>query len=236
MKEKGENFDDFIEKKIQTIDGDCSSIDLGISYMDRHLITENVTMIYHFAATVRFSEPFKRAIMLNVRGVREILKLADECKSLEIFIHVSTAYCNLIEKHLLEKIYDSPANPHEIIATAERHSDEEVDEIFSKYFNENFLNTYIFTKNLAETLVAESSKALMLPTILCRPAIVGSTYDDPFPGWTAGVDPMSLISVAYSMGVLRTVFCNPDSSLNIVFVDDSIGNIMALTWDYLQKK
>lgn len=90
--------------KIIIINGDCAVEGLGISEQDRQLITENVTLIYHFAATIRFDEKLKKAVELNTRGTREIIKLAKECKKLDMFGYMSTSYCHLHESFLLEKV------------------------------------------------------------------------------------------------------------------------------------
>jgi fatty acyl-CoA reductase len=70
--------------KIKIIQGDCSLVNVGISEEDRKLIIDNVTLIYHCAATIRFDEKLKRAVELNTRGTREMIKLALECKKLDV--------------------------------------------------------------------------------------------------------------------------------------------------------
>lgn len=90
--------------KIIIINGDCAQEGLGISEADRKLVTENVTLIYHFAATIRFDEKLKKAVELNTRGTREMIALAKECKKLDMFGYMSTAYCHLHESFLLEKV------------------------------------------------------------------------------------------------------------------------------------
>lgn len=70
--------------KIVVIQGDCALETLGISEEDRKLITDNVSLIYHFAATIRFDEKLKRAVELNTRGTQEMIKLGLECKNLEV--------------------------------------------------------------------------------------------------------------------------------------------------------
>lgn len=39
-----------------------------------------VNIIFHVAATVRFDEPIKVATLINVRGTREALQLAKQCR------------------------------------------------------------------------------------------------------------------------------------------------------------
>lgn len=60
------------------ISGDCSVSDLGISLDDRKLLAEHVSIVYHCAATVRFDESLKKAVLLNTRGTKLMLEL---CKS-----------------------------------------------------------------------------------------------------------------------------------------------------------
>jgi alcohol-forming fatty acyl-CoA reductase len=70
--------------KIKIIQGDCSIEGLGLSAEDRKQIIKNCTLIYHCAATIRFDEKLKRAVELNTRGTLEMIKLALECKKLDV--------------------------------------------------------------------------------------------------------------------------------------------------------
>lgn len=90
--------------KLEVVTGDCEKLNLAMSDEDRKKVTENATLFYHFAATIRFDEKMKKAVEMNVRGTREVIKLALECKNLEMFGHMSTAYCHLHIPFLLEKV------------------------------------------------------------------------------------------------------------------------------------
>lgn len=90
--------------KLDIVAGDCEKVGLEIADEDRKIITENVTLIYHFAATVRFDEKMKKAVEMNTRGTREVLRLAADCKHLEMFAYMSTSYCHLHVSFLLEKV------------------------------------------------------------------------------------------------------------------------------------
>lgn len=70
--------------KIQVIKGDCLEPDLGLSVADRKLITDNVSIIYHCAATIRFDEKLKKAVELNTRGTKLMIEMALECKKLDV--------------------------------------------------------------------------------------------------------------------------------------------------------
>lgn len=90
--------------KLDVVTGDCEVLNLAMSDDDRKKVIETVSIIYHFAATIRFDEKMKKAVEMNVRGTREVINLALECKVLEMFGHMSTSYCHLHVPFLLEKV------------------------------------------------------------------------------------------------------------------------------------
>lgn len=73
-------------KKVEAIAGDVILPDLGIAKEDREKIAAETDIIYHCAATIRFDEPLKKAVLLNVRGTKLMLELAKECKKLIVSI------------------------------------------------------------------------------------------------------------------------------------------------------
>lgn len=57
---------------------------LGINTEDEQLLLNEVSIIFHLAATVRFDEPLNDAVLLNTRGTRELVNLARKMKNLEV--------------------------------------------------------------------------------------------------------------------------------------------------------
>jgi alcohol-forming fatty acyl-CoA reductase len=110
---------DVVMNQCRIVAGDMTAADLALSPSDRKLLTETVSIIYHCAATIRFDETLKTAVILNTRGTKAMLDLAKECKKLDMFGYMSTAYCHLNEKLLLEKPYPPPTDPHRIIKAVE---------------------------------------------------------------------------------------------------------------------
>ena len=66
------------------IGGDISLPGLGISEEDRKTITNSVSVIFHLAATIRFDEPIRKALQINVLAVREMVQLARQIKKLKV--------------------------------------------------------------------------------------------------------------------------------------------------------
>lgn len=69
---------------ISVISGDVSLPGMGISHEERQTIRDNVNVVIHGAATVRFDEKLKMAIAINVNGTKEIIKLCREIKDLKV--------------------------------------------------------------------------------------------------------------------------------------------------------
>lgn len=58
--------------------------ELGLSPHDRHLLEENINIVFHSAATVRFDEPLRIAVEMNVVAVRKMLTLCRKFQCLEV--------------------------------------------------------------------------------------------------------------------------------------------------------
>lgn len=64
--------------------GDMTELKLGLSDQDYNFLIENVSVVFHVAASVRFDEPIRDATIMNVRGTREIVYLAKKMKNLRV--------------------------------------------------------------------------------------------------------------------------------------------------------
>ncbi|XP_028141885.1 putative fatty acyl-CoA reductase CG5065 [Diabrotica virgifera virgifera] len=218
-----------IVKKIFPIAGDVSLPDLGISKKDRATVTTETDFIFHCAATIRFDESLKKAVLLNVRGTKLMLELAKECKKLAIFSHLSTSYCHLHERVLKEKIYPPPANPHHVIKTVEWMKDDVIDAITPKILGD-IPNTYAFTKALGESLVADEMNNL--PVIILRPSIVIPIWKEPIPGWTDNINGPAGLLIGAGKGVIRTMYCDSDGYADFLPVDIGVNAMIVSTLDY----
>ncbi len=57
---------------------------LGISEEDSKLLHNSVEIFYHCAATIRFDEPLKSAVLLNARGTKYALEFGSKMKCLKV--------------------------------------------------------------------------------------------------------------------------------------------------------
>lgn len=79
--------------------------ELGLQPEDRDMLIQRVNIVFHSAATVRFDEPLKIAVNLNMVGTDRILDLCKRMTNLISVIHVSTAYSNADRREIEESIY-----------------------------------------------------------------------------------------------------------------------------------
>lgn len=75
--------------RCEAVAGDVSHLGLGLSKEDRKKLTDEVNLIWHCAATIRFDEHLKKAVLLNTRGTKFMIDLAKECKQLNVTLSES---------------------------------------------------------------------------------------------------------------------------------------------------
>ena len=103
-----------------------------------------------------------------------MLELALQCKQIQVFTHVSTAYvnCNILGSgNIEEKIYDLPGNqdPDKIVQNILKLGPQTITEQ-EKSIMGGYPNTYTFTKSLAERMIKK--KRGNLPVVIVRPSII----------------------------------------------------------------
>lgn len=154
--------------KLIAIPGDISLPLLGISTKSFKAL-EDVSLVIHSAATVRFDEPIRLAINLNVSATYEAIKVAKRFNKLELFVHISTYYSNPALKFVENKIYPPPIDWREAIKLSESNIPDEILNVLGRKYIQGFPNTYTFTKNLSENVVNEHSQ--LFPVLIVRPSI-----------------------------------------------------------------
>ncbi|CAH1983492.1 unnamed protein product [Acanthoscelides obtectus] len=213
--------------KVKCIAGDTTELKLGISDEDERLITSKVNIIYHGAASVRFDDPLRSAVITNIRSTREIVELASKCAKLEVFMHISTAYCNVDSTYIEEEMYPSPVHWKDAIDLAE--SDMDLSVMTVKY-TDPWPNTYTFTKRIAEHVTADLCKD-KIPAVIFRPSIIVHADSEPMPGWVDNMNGPFALAVAGLMGVACIFYAKKDSYLDFISVDNVVKGMLGATWE-----
>ncbi|XGW33416.1 hypothetical protein V3C99_017662 [Haemonchus contortus] len=208
--------------KLVPIAGDLMENNLGLNQHDMQSICDQVSIVIHSAATVKFDEQLRDAVEMNVVGTTRLVALCHKMQKLIALVHVSTAYANCDRAETEEKVYDPPVAPQKLMEAIEWMDDEMITLITPKLLGKR-PNTYTLTKALAETQLVEDAK--QLPVIIIRPSIVGAMWKDPLPGWTDNINGPTGIFAAVGKGVL-TNMCGSESSKADIIPVDIVANMI----------
>ncbi|KAH7968516.1 hypothetical protein HPB52_009109 [Rhipicephalus sanguineus] len=198
--------------KVRAVVGDLTEPNLGLSWADLAALIENVSVVFHAAATVKFDEPLKKAFQINVLGTRHVLDLCKQMQDFCVLVHVSTAYCNCDKEEVHEVVYPKPELPPEISEHAQCIDGKTGDSTSGRLLA-NHPNTYTFTKALAESLLLEERASL--PVAIVRPSIVTAAWKEPFPLFNLDVRELQWKTYwdQYVLGIRRYLFHADDSEL-----------------------
>lgn len=105
--------------KVVAIEGEITTPELGLSPTDRKLLVDQVNVVFHSAASVKFDAPLKDNMRDNLYGTREMIELCNEIKHLDAFVHVSTAYSNCNEKDINEELMPLKVDVEDVIKLVE---------------------------------------------------------------------------------------------------------------------
>lgn len=167
--------------KLVPVEGDVTELQLGLSNSDLDRM-KDVSVIFHSAASVRFDDSLKYAIMMNTRGTREIMKFAETLKNIKVVMHVSTTYSNPNRRVVEEEVHTAPVDWRTAIEICENINEDHLNSLTQLYMQ--FMpNTYVFSKSLAEHVTDDYKEKL--PVVIFRPSIVISAMKEPLPGWVS---------------------------------------------------
>lgn len=73
-----------IFQKLVAVAGDVGEDNLGLSPSDRRLLTENVSIVFHSAATLDFEAALKPTVSINLLGTRRVVQLCKDMSHLKV--------------------------------------------------------------------------------------------------------------------------------------------------------
>lgn len=215
--------------KIVVIPGDIGEPNLGISEkdLDKMLADETLSIVFHSAATIKFDEPLKVSVRLNLIATKTIIGFCRNLPNLISVCHVSTAYANsdlTDNRPIEEKLYSIKDKPEDLIKMAEI-MDENLMQTLKVPLVDRRPNTYTYTKALAEHLIVE--EAADLPIAIVRPTIVVAAWRQPVPGWIDNLNGPTGLLLAIGKGLLRSLNCNHSVIADCVPVDVVVNTMIA---------
>ncbi|CAH0714672.1 unnamed protein product, partial [Brenthis ino] len=203
-------------KKIVVVKGDITEFKLGLNSKDLHMLQEKVSIVFHFAATLKFNEPLSVAMKVNYEGTDEVLRVSNSMKNIEVFVYMSTIFSNTDHERstVIEELYPSPKHVDEVYKMI---LENDPNECFNPKLLGDRPNTYTFSKSMAENLVADRRGAL--PTIIIRPSVVTSCINEPIQGWIANWMGPTPILTLFGKGLIRCLYGKSNYNFEIIPAD-----------------
>nr|CAD7397171.1 unnamed protein product [Timema cristinae] len=215
-------------EKLVMVAGDISLPNLGLSTLDYEMLSQQVNIIFHMAATVKFDEKIKIAVPINIIGTMEIINLCRKCVSLKSIVYVSTAYSNCHLKEIKERFYNPPLDDDEIVKYLTT-VDEVIMEVIKPKILGGWPNTYTFTKAIAENILRKTANDL--PISIVRPSQVAGALKEPLIGWIDNIYGPNGAMVGIGAGLLKTGIRKGNLKSDIIPGDLVINCIIVAAYD-----
>lgn len=216
-----------LEQRVVLVEGDVTQPNLGLSRQNLLRIMNEVSVIFHSAATVKFDEPLKQSIGINIAGTKNMIDVCRRIPQLAALVHISTAYANCQLDEIDEHVYPVDMDPERLIKMADWLDQDTLQELKRRLLGSR-PNTYTYTKALAEWLLVKSARDL--PVVVCRPSIVVASWREPFSGWIDNVNGPTGIILGAGKGLIRSMFAERSYVADLVPVDTVINLIVSLGW------
>ncbi|XP_045531138.1 putative fatty acyl-CoA reductase CG5065 [Pieris brassicae] len=212
-------------KKIKVLQGDVLFENFGLSDMDVEKLSEEISLVFHFAATLRLEAPLKDNVNMNTCGTQRTLNVAKRLKKLEVFVHLSTAFCYPDYKILEEKIHPPTVLPSDIMRLIEWLDDKQLALLTPSLLGAH-PNCYTYSKRLAESIVANAFETM--PVVIARPSIVCPALSEPLPGWVDNLNGPVGLMLGAGKGAIRSMLCDGSLFAQVIPVDTAINAIIAI--------
>ncbi|GFY71714.1 putative fatty acyl-CoA reductase CG5065 [Trichonephila inaurata madagascariensis] len=210
--------------KIIFVAGDVTAENLGLEKKMLEFIQEEVSFVFHCAANVRFEEPPRTLMKINVLGVYRVAQVCLKMTKLQALVHVSTAYSFCHKPLITEDMYCEKIPIH-IMLDFDAMSDERIEHICDSYRKSRPSN-YQYSKALGETLLVQGFSN-RIPVIIVRPGIITAAAKEPFPGWIDNYNgPNGFIALSCK-GVLKSLLVKRGVCADWVPVDLVANTLIA---------
>lgn len=222
--------------KVTVMAGDVNLPNLGLSETDLQTVYEEVNIVYHSAATVRFNEDLKVASTLHILGTKYVIDISKRIKNLDILVHLSSVGAWCANDVLVERIPEPPYEPLEFANKFLNMTNEEAKACEKDYIGKRpkYMNSYTLTKSLAECVVAKEAAAFK-KVIVVRPPFILSPVREPELGWFDEPQTGAGLGALFSLGLLRMGNLRLDYPVEAVPVDMCVNALITLPWYMVQK-
>lgn len=222
--------------KVVALEGDVCFPNLNLSSDDLEKVVKEVNIVYHSAATIRFTEPLKTASRLHILGTDHVVSVCQSMQNFEILVHVSSIASWSTHEALKEVIPEAPFDPltfaHQVDAMKTENVNKVEHEMIGRFEEGKWLNTYSLTKSLAENVVNSSD---LKKAVIVRPPFLMSPVKDPQIGWFDEPQSGAGLTAMYSIGVLRIAHLNVNTEIELIPIDMCVNALITIPWFHCKR-
>ncbi|XP_045468888.1 fatty acyl-CoA reductase wat-like isoform X2 [Harmonia axyridis] len=149
------------------------------------------------------------------------------------FLHVSTAFSHCVWSEIHEKCYEGGMAADKLLDLVEAIDEDRLTKMTPGLLGE-WPNTYVFTKGIAENLVAQEFETM--PIAILRPAIVIASVDEPVKGWVDNLYGPTGGMIGAALGLLRSIQGKQENITELVPADYVINAGFAVIWDIVANR
>uniref|UniRef100_A0A182QIV1 Fatty acyl-CoA reductase n=1 Tax=Anopheles farauti TaxID=69004 RepID=A0A182QIV1_9DIPT len=202
--------------------------------VDKAKLCNEVQVVFHVMASIRFDEMLDEAIATNVTSARRLYALANSMAELRSIVHVSTFYSNCDRQYIEERIYDDvPYGGLDHIQMFFKSLSDDEKERMTRLVLGDMPNSYVFSKKCAEAMIGREFGAL--PIGIFRPPIVISSYREPEPGWVDCFHGATGLCVPMVLGKTIWYYGKPEVKPFMSPVDHTVSGMLATACDIYRR-
>ncbi|KAL9162593.1 hypothetical protein ABFS82_07G101800 [Erythranthe guttata] len=243
----GKYYQAFMKKNLVPVIGNICEPNLGMDADSASAIMKDVNVIIESAANTTMNERYDVSLQTNVNGPKRIMSFAKKCKSLELLVHISTAYVNgeregiilenpitMGENRRKDRSPFPRVNISDEVNLALKSGTKSTGYDATKDMKRlgmerahlyGWHNTYQFTKAMGEMVIQETRGDI--PVVIIRPAAIESCYKEPVPGWIQGYRVFDPLICSLGKGQLPAFLCKPDTPIDIIPLDMVVNATIA---------
>lgn len=225
--------------KVHVIQGELRSAGLGLAPADLQTLANDVSIVFHCAASIRLTQNLKEATCSNLYGTLNVLGVAKSFTKVQSFIFASSIANWFYKTCLEEKIYDDEVpfftDPHSFVKKIQDMSATECDEYSAQHVGTwpKYPNNYSFTKTLTEVMLKREKCNFNIGIV--RSPLLFSCLKLPEAGWVDTPQAGTAMFSLFANGLLRTARFDPDYDFNHMPLDMCVNALITSGW-YMAEK
>lgn len=221
-------------QKVHVVSGDLSEDGMGLSNQDRHELADNVSVVFHCAASIRLNQSLKEATTCNIFGTLNAINVAKTFPKMQSFIYMSSI-ANWFHKTCLEeKLYEDELpffTDARLFVQQVNDMTEEEAESFSALHVGNwpkYPNNYSFTKTMCEVMLTREEYKFKIGIV--RSPLLFSCLKVPEVGWVDKPQTGTALVSLYANGLIRSTRFDPSYEFNHIPLDMCINSLITTGW------